>query len=188
MVGQPNFGDCLIGPGQLWPPSNTNLGISTPESEFLGNIYWGRAKDGSVRCYKIVKNADVISLTKGYVLVFSTSTGRFGLDVLLSTGDTDAPAGVVDDSYDGGVPVGKYFRMVVYAEKIKLKLGSTSNSRCTLTVGNIIVSNTDDGMIWAQNTAASNAAVQNRVGRSLVATTNGTENGTYIDCEVNLAF
>lgn len=188
MVGQPNFGDCPILPGAFWPPTNTNLGISTPESEFLGNIYWGHAADGSIRCYKIVKNADSITLTKGYCLVYSTAAGRFGLDVLLSTGDTDAPAGVVDDTYLGGVPTTKWFRMVVYAEKILLKLGTTSSSRCTLTNGNVIVTNSDDGQIWAQNTTAANAAVQNRVGRSLVATTNGVENGTYISCEVNLAF
>jgi len=188
MVGQPNFGDCPLLPGALWPPTNTNLGISTPEAEFLGNIYWGRAKDGSVRCYKIVKNVTGSTLTKGYVVKYSTSAGRFLLDVTLATTDTDAPAGVVDDTYDGGVPTGQWFRMVVYAEKIKLKLGTTSSARCTLTNGQPIVANDDDGMIWGQNSAASNNAVQNRVGRALVATTNGTENGTYIDCEVNLAF
>ena len=188
MVGQPNFGDCPIAPGGLLPTTDTNLGIATPEAELLGNIYWGRAKDGSVRCYKIVKNVTGSTLTKGYVVKYSTSTGRFGLDVTLATGDTDAPAGVVDDSYDAGVPTTKWFRMVVYADKIKLKLGTTSDTRCTLAVGDVIVANADDGMIWKQASAASNAAVQNRVGRSLVATTNGTENGTYIDCEVNLAF
>lgn len=189
MVGQPNFGDIPLLPGAIWPPTNTNLGISTPEAEFLGNIYWGRAADGSVRCYKIVKNVTGSTLTKAQVVKYSTSTGRFLLDVTLATTDTDPPAGVVDDTYLGGVPTGQWFRMVVYAEKILLKLGTTSNARCTLAIGDVIVANDDDGMIWKQASAASNAAVQNRLGRSLQATTNGTsDNGAFIACEVNLAF
>lgn len=188
MMGQPPYADVTIGPGQFWNPTNSNLGISRPEAEYLGKTYFGRAKDGTVRLYKIVKNADSITLTKGYVCKPSTSAGRFFYDVLLATADTGAVRGVVDDTYDGGVAAGKWFRLVVYAEKIKLKLQSTSDARCTLAVGDVIVCAADDGMIWKQDGTAANAAVQNRVGRALVATTNGTENGTYIDCEVNLAF
>lgn len=188
MIGQPMFGDCPVGPGQFWNPTNTNLGIARREVEELGKTYWGRAEDGTLRAYKIVKNADSITLTKGYCCKPSTSAGRFFYDVLLATVDTGAFRGVVDDSYDGGVPAGKWFRLVTYAEKIKLKLQNTSDARCTLAVGDVIVCAADDGMIWKQDSTAANAAVQNRVGRSLVATTNGVENGTYIDCEVNPAF
>lgn len=189
MFAQPPYADVQVGPGQFWNPTNTTLGISRSEVEYLGKTYTGRAKDGTLRLYKIVKNADSITLPKGYVCKPSTSAGRFFYDVLLATADTGPVRGVVDDTYPGGVPAGKWFRLVVYAEKIQLKLGTTSDARCTLAVGDVIVSNADDGMVWKQDSTAANAAVQNRVGRALAATTNGgADNGSYFDCEVNLAF
>lgn len=188
MTPQPNFGDCPIGPGQYWTPSNSSLGITRQEAEFLAKTYWGVAKDGTLRAYKIVKNADSITLTSRYLCKPSTSAGRSQYDVLLATADTGPVAGAVDDTYPGGVPAGKWFRLCVYAQKIKLRLGTTSDTRCTITVGQVIVCNADDGMFWLQDSTAANAAVQNRVGRCLTATTNGVDNGNYIDCELNLAF
>lgn len=181
----PTFGLCPFGPGEQRTPTDTVRGIVMSETNsFLGKTYWGSAEDGTVRAYKIVKAT--ANLTKGYLLKYSTSAGRYGIDVTTTTDDTDPVAGCVDDTYHNGVDSGKWFRMVVYAEKIQLKLGTTSDARCTLAIGDVIVANSDNGMVWKQNGTAANAAVQNRAGFALEATTNATDNGNYFDCELNL--
>lgn len=184
---QATFGLVPLGPGDHRPLTDTVRGIGINERDVLGKVYWGAAADGTRRAYKIVKNASGGTLTKGYVLKYSLTAGRYGIDVLHATADLGPVAGVVDDSYIDGVPDGRYFRMVIYAELIELRLGTTSDARCTLAVGDVIVSNADDGMVW--KTDGSAAGVQNRVGFAKEATTNAgaaPTNGAYFDCEVNL--
>lgn len=184
-VTLPGFGTCPFGAGEQRDPTDTTRGIVDPET-LLGKTFIGTAADGSHRVYRIVKNASGSTLSYGYVVKWSATVGRERKDVTIATDDTDAPAGVVCDTYTAGVRNGYYFRMTVFAEKHKVKLGTTSNSRCTLTVNQPIVANDDNGMVWGQNSSASNNAVQNRVGFSLVATTNGVENGEYIDACISL--
>lgn len=183
VAGQPIFGDCRIPWGTLFSPSNTTLGITTPESEFLGRMYWAKGPDGTPRVIRIVKNSLGSALSARQLTKYSTSTGRFGLDVTLATGDQDAPAGAVEEGYAGGVPDAKWFRLVVYAARMSLILQSTSDARNTVAVGGWIVCAADDGTFTGQNTV-SLAAIQNRVGRSLQATTNVTDAAALIPCWV----
>lgn len=185
-VTLPGFGTCPFGAGQQINPTDTTIGIVDPET-LLGKTYVGTAADGSHRVYRIVKNVTGSTLSYGYAVKWSATVGRERKDVTICTDDTDAPAGVVCDTYTAGVRNGYYFRMTVFAEKHKVKLGTTSSARCTLTVNQPIVANDDNGMIWGQNSAASNNAVQNRIGFALQATTNGTsDNGSYIDACISL--
>ena len=184
---QSTFGLVPLGPGEHRPLTDTVRGIAINERETLGKVYWGAAADGTRRAYKIVKNSSGGTLTKGYALKYSVTAGRYGIDVVHSTADIGPVAGVVDDSYTDGVPASRYFRMVVYAELIQLKLTTASDARAALAVGDVIVTSGVAGMVW--KTDASATAVQNRVGFALEATTNGgaaPTQGDYFDAEVNL--
>lgn len=187
MVGQPQYADSRFGIGVQMNPSNTTLGITLLESEYLGKYYWAKGPDGYPRIVKIVKNVRGSALAQRNLLKYSTSAGRFGLDVSITTDDTDPPAGAVEEGYSGGVTDTYYFRMVVAAKRMNLVLQTTSSARCTIANGGIIVAGDDDGSFFGQNSSASNNAVQNRVGFALQATTNGTsDNGANIPCEINL--
>ncbi len=183
VAGQPIYGDCKIGWGQIQNPSNTTLGITMAESDFLGRLYWAKGPDGTPRVIRIVKNVKGTALSARQLLKYSTSAGRFGLDVDLATVDQGPPAGAVEEGYAGGVPTAMWFRMVVYATRMSLILQTSSDSRNTIANGGWITCAADDGTFTGQNTVSLDA-IQNRVGRSLQATTNVTDAGALIPCWV----
>jgi len=183
-----NFGDCFLQEGVPFDPTISSVGpITTPEALYLGRVYFVFV-NGLMRRVRIVKNTHSVPLTYGQVCVYSTAAGRWRKDVVLSTSDTDAPAGVVEDTYTAGVPVGYWFRLVEFAEDHWVWLGTTNSARYTIANGGIIVSSSDDGYVWGQNSAASNAAVQNRVGFLKQAVTNQTDNlvATRVKAEINI--
>jgi len=184
-----DFGKCFLTEGQIFDPTITTVGpINTPESLYLGQVYKVFV-NGKKRRVRTVRNVTGSTLLPCQVCKYVTTAGRFRKDVTLATGDTDAPAGVVEDQYKAGVPDGMWFRMVEFAEEHNLIIQVTSDSRCTFANGAILVAAADDGTVMAQNSAASNAAVQNRVGYALIAMTNGVSNlvaGTKFLCEVNI--
>lgn len=182
----PAFGTTPFDSGRVVDPTDTVRGIAYSEAEWLGRTYVGAAPDGSLRVYRIVKNVTGSTLNKGYCVKYSTSAGRYGKDVTITTDDTDPVAGVVCDSYINGVPTGMWFRMTMYAEKHLVRLGTTSDARCTIAVGDVLVANDDNGMVWEQASAASNNAVQNRLGWALEATTNVTNSGDYFDARISV--
>lgn len=183
-AGQPIYADCKLGWGRTVNPTNTNLGISEPEAEYLGRYYWSKGPDGKMRVIKIVRNNTGSTLTARQICKYVTTAGRWGLDVTPTTDDTDPFAGVVEEGYSGGVATGLWFRLVVWAEYMKLYLQTTSSSRCTIANGGLIVAADDDGTFFGQNSSASNNAVQNAFGHVLQATTNATDNGTLIPCKI----
>ena len=185
VAGQPIFGDCKVGWGMTFNPTNTTLGISTPESEFLGRLYWGKGPDGSPRVFGIVKNVKGSALSARQLLKYDTTDNRFGLDVTLATADQGPPAGAVEEGYAGGVANGLWFRMVVYAPKMGLILQTTSDSRNTIACGGWITCAADDGTFTGQDTV-SLSAIQNRVGRALRATTNVTDAAAVVNCWVSI--
>lgn len=184
-VTLPGFGTCPIGAAQQINPTDTDRGIVDPET-WLGKTYVGVGADGSHRVYRIVKNTTGSTLSYGYAVKWSATVGRERKDVTICTDDTDAPAGVVCDTYTAGVRNGYYFRMTVFAEKHKVRVGTTSSARTTIAVNQPIVASDDNGMVWGQNSAAANNAVQNRLGFALEATTDGANNGDYIDACISL--
>jgi len=184
-----DYGKCLLTEGQHMDPTITTVGpITTPEAIYLGQVYKVFVK-GKKRRVRIVRNVTGSTLLANQVVKYVTTAGRFRKDVTLATGDTDAPAGVVEQEYSAGVPDGYWFRMVEYAEEHLLRIQITSDTRCTFANGAVLVAAADDGTVMAQNSAASNAAVQNRVGFARVAMTNGTDNlvaGTTFAAEINI--
>lgn len=186
MVGQPLFGDCRLAWGKVENPSNTTLGITLNEAEYLGHYYWAKAPDGTLRVIKICKNVRGSALSARNLTKYSTTALRFRLDVSITTDNTDPVAGAVEESYTGGVANGYYFRNVTYAEKMGLTLQTTSNAIVTIANGGVIVASDDDGAFCGIAAAAANAAVLNSCGRTLAATTNTVDNGTVIQCELSL--
>lgn len=183
VAGQPIYGDCKILWGATFNPSNTNLGITTPETDFLGRLYWAKGPDGTPRVIRIVKNVRGSALAARNLLKYDTTDNRFGLDVTIATADQGPPAGAVEEGYSGGVPTGLYFRMVVYATKMGLVLQTTSDARNTIACGGWITCAADDGTFTGQDTVSLNA-IQNRVGRALRATTNVTDAAAVVNCWV----
>ncbi len=174
--GQPSFSDCRWGPGVIITPTDTTRGITYSEAEFLGRRYWATGPDGKERIIKLVKNVSGATLLPCQALKYSTTAGRWGKDVTICADDTDPCCGVVESEYAGGVPTGKWFRMVQYGEH-EVIMQTTSDARVTCAVGDPIVASADNGAVHKQNGTAANAAVQNRIGWMLQVTTNGTNNG-----------
>lgn len=182
----PAFGTNPFDGGRVVDPTDTTRGIAYSEAEWLGRTYVGVAPDGSMRVYKIVKNVTGSTLFKAAAVKYSTSAGRYGKDVTICTDDTDPVAGIVCDSYINGVPTGMWFRMTIFAEKHLVRLGTTSDARCTIAIGDVLVSNSDNGYVWEQASAAANNAVQNRIGWALEATTDVTDAGAWFDAKISI--
>lgn len=183
--GQPHFSDCRWGPGVIITPTDTTRGIVYNEAEYLGRRYWATGPDGKVRVVKLVKNVSGSTLLPCQVLKYDTTAGRWGKDVTICANDSDACCGVVESEYAGGVPTGKWFRMVQYGEH-QVILQTTSDARVTLAVGSPLVSSADNGAVHLQNSTAANAAVQNRLGWSLQVTTEGVDNGDNINALIDV--
>lgn len=189
----PGFGECFLTEGQVFDPTITSVGpINTPEALYLGKQF-DVFVAGKRRTVRIVQNTHNAVLTAGQVLKYSTTSSasgsRWRKDVVLSTGDTDQVAGVVEQEYKSGVPVGAWFRMVEYAEQHDAYIGTTNSARYTLVAGDPLVASDDDGYVWKQNGTAANNAVQNRIGFLLYpAVTNQTDNlvATKVQIEVNV--
>jgi len=189
----PGFGECFLEPGQCFDPTITSVGpITTPEALYLGKVF-DVFVAGKRRTVRIVNNAHSGALTAGQVCKYSTTSSatasRWRKDVVLATGDTDQVAGVVEQEYKAGVPVGNWFRLVEFAEQHDVYIGTTNSARYTLVAGDPLVASSDDGYVWKQNSAAANDAVQNRLGFVLYpATTNQTDNlvAFKIQAEINV--
>lgn len=191
MTPYSDFGWCPLQYGNYKTPTDTSLGVTENEGLVLGKIYKSKGPDGRVRLVRIVKNASSSTLAARKLVKSSTATGRYLLDAAsLTTDDGDPILGVVEEGYSGGVPDGKWFRCVVYAEKMGVYISSDNSSRVTNAVGDVVVAADDNGSFWAQdNTADTGLAVQiqNRLGRILEATTNNsTYRGTVRQVQVNV--
>ncbi len=182
--GQPHFGDNPWG-YSIITPTDSNRAIAMNEDEVLGCKFNARSKDGRWRVVQWVKNVSGSTLNPREVLKYSTSAGRWGLDVTICADDTDPCCGVVPEEYGGGVPTGKWFCMVKYGH-MRLKLQTTSDARVTVANGGVLVASGDNGQVVGQNGTAANAAVQNRVGYALQATTEGVDNGALINALVDV--
>jgi len=180
-----DFGTCFLDYGAVFNPSITNVGpIATPEAIHLGKSY--EVFVGPLaRRVRIVKNTSGGTLTACQTLKYSTTASRFGLDVTVTTDANDPCAGVVEDGYKGGVPNGYWFRMVEKG-KHQLILQTTTGSDTTLVNGDVLVCSDDNGMVHKQTVDA--AGVKAAMGRTLIATTSGVENGLKFNAEVNVAF
>lgn len=182
----PQYGDCPIAPGDIWygtDPSNSSLVRN--EAEYLGKTFTSKGADGKLRHVKIVKNTSGGAINAGDVLRPSTTVLRKNWDVLVGNADQGPCAGVVCDRYTSPVPADAWFRMTVYAEDHQVRLAAASSVRATLAVGDVVVPGAA-GDAWLQNTVASNNAVQNRVGFANEATTDGVDNDTLVQMEINL--
>lgn len=185
-----DFGKCFLANGQCFDPTITTQGpITTPEALYLGKQY-NVFEKGKRRRVRIVKNTHSDELSACQLVKYSTSTGRFRKDVVLSTTEFEKCAGFVEDGYTGGVPVGSWFRMVEYAEQHEVILQTTSGAEATIAVGGGLQASGDDGKVRTQVVDA--AGVRNELGLALEATTNGVTNvvgagvtGRF-DAEINI--
>lgn len=187
------FTQCPVEYGVALNPSDAQHRVTRNEIE-LGKVYYDRRPDGSEVLVKILKNGESsTTLLANQVLKPNTATGRFNIDGLLSTTVNNAVIGVVEDGYKLGVKPGYWFRAVVDADHHPVNLTTANGAQATVAVGGVVVADDVDGTCRAQVTGTDTDAsirpnIENRIGRSYVATTNGaaTQAGMTIDVKIKL--
>jgi len=195
MPAKVSFAQCPYEYGVPINPSDTQHRLVRNETD-LGKVFYDRRPDGSEVLVKILKNAEAsTALLANQVVKPSTSTGRYNKDALLSTDNANAVLGVVEDGYKGaaGVPAGYWFRCVVDADAHPVNLTTANGAQATVAVGGVVVADAVDGCCRAQITGTDTDAsirpnIENRIGRSNVATTNGaaTQAGMTISVKIKL--
>lgn len=193
MSNKQSFAQCPFEYGVPINPSSTQHRTVLNEATYLGKVFSDRRKDGTQILVKILKNSEAsTTLLAHQVVKPSVATGRFNMDALLSTDTANAVLGVVEDGYVGGVPAGYWFRCVVDGDQ-DVNLTTANGAQATVAVGQIVEADAVDGTVRAQVTgtdtdASIRPAIENRIGRSYVATTNGaaTQAGMTIKVKVQL--
>jgi hypothetical protein len=153
--------------GETRDLTDASFMIDLKQINLLGNVFLD-VVDGIPRLVMLVKNASGGLLNARRLVKFSTSAGRYGLDIAAVTaGDADPLAGLVEEGYKAGVPDGKVFRAVVRCRRIQAYLANQNSARIALTNGDPIVTNSG-GEFWGQDTTATGSGLYKQLGTGKV--------------------